>query len=98
MEAVISSGLMLLSQIAPSLTGNAAIVSAIKFLSAVLVPGIKLINDEIPVVKGIIETLRGNKAVTADQMAELDKLDERCDAILDESLKAAEAEDAQPET
>lgn len=93
MEAIISAGLALLAQVAPSLTASTAIGSAIKFVGAVLVPGVQLAREEIPVIKGIISTLRGNKTVTAEQMAELDALDERCDAVLDAAISKAEAED-----
>lgn len=91
--AAISAAIALLGQVAPSLTATTAIASAIKFVSTVLVPGIKLAKDEVPVIKGIIATLRGNKTVTAEQMAELDQLDARCDAVLDSAIEKAEAED-----
>jgi len=92
-EAIISIGLSLLSQVAPMLSGTGAVATAIQFLSAVLPPAVKLVQVEIPVVKGIIATLRGNKSVTAEQMAELDKLDAQCDAILDAAIDKAERED-----
>lgn len=95
MEAIISAGLALLSQVAPLLGTSTAVGSAIKFLGAVLPPGVELVKNEIPVVKGIIATLRGKKATTSAQMDDLDALDARCDAILDAAIKAAEASDAE---
>lgn len=95
MEMVITAGLALLAQIAPGLSGVGAIGSAIKFLAAIIPPAVTLVKGEIPVIKGIIATLRGNKSVTAEQMAELDALDAQCDAILDTAIANAEAEDGQ---
>lgn len=93
MESIISAGLALLAEIAPSLTSSTAISSAIKFISGVLVPGIELAKEEIPVVKAIIVTLTGNKTTTADQMAQLDALDAQCDAVLDAAIATAENAD-----
>lgn len=94
MEMIISAGLALLTQAAPLLSTSSAVGSAINFISAILPVGINLVKQEIPVVKGLIATLRGNKAVTAEQMVELDALDAQCDAILDAAIAKAEAEDA----
>lgn len=94
MNAIISTGLTLLSTVAPFLAGAGPIGVAISFLAAVLPPVIKLGQAEIPVVKSIIATLRGNKTVTADQMAQLDALDAQCDAALDAAIAKAESEDA----
>lgn len=94
MEAIISTGLTLLSTVAPFLAGAGPIGTAISFLSAILPPAVKLVQTEIPVVQSIIATLRGNKTVTADQMAQLDALDAQCDAALDAAIVKAEADDA----
>lgn len=94
MELIISAGLALLTQIVPTLGTSTAVGAAIKFLGAVLPPVIDLAKNEIPVIKGLIATLRGNKAVTVEQMADLDALDARCDAILDAAIAKAEADDA----
>jgi len=93
MESIISAVLAPLAQTAPYLTGSTAIGSAIKFISTVLVPGIQLAKDEIPIVQGIIKTLTGNKSTTVVQMGELDLLNARCDAILDAAISDAEAAD-----
>ncbi len=94
MEAIVSAGLALLSSTAPLLSTTSQIGSAIKFVSSVLPPAIQLAQDEIPIIKGIIADLRGNKSITAAQLAELDTLDAQCDARLDAAIKKAEAEDA----
>lgn len=94
MESIIAAGLAFLAEIAPSITSSTAITSAIKFISAVLVPGIELAKEEIPVVKAIIATLTGNKTTTVDQMAQLDALDAQCDAALDAAIASAEAADS----
>lgn len=94
MEAIISTGLTLLSTTAPFLSGAGPIGAAISFLATILPPAVKLVQAEIPVVKSIIATLRGNKSITVDQMAQLDALDARCDAALDAAIDKAEAEDA----
>lgn len=92
--AIITAGLGLLAQAAPLFTSSTAVGSAINFISTVLVPGAKLVKEEVEIIKSVITTLRGNKSVTVDQMAELDALDARCDKILDAAIEAAEAEDA----
>src|SRR6185369_10713201 len=94
MEMIITAAIALLSQVAPSLAGSGAIGTAIKLVTAILPPAITLVKGEIPVIKGIIATLRGNRSVTSAQMDELDKLDAQCDAALDAAIKKAEDEDA----
>jgi DNA/RNA endonuclease YhcR with UshA esterase domain len=94
MEMIITAGIALLSQLVPGLTGSAAVGSAIKFLAAIIPPAITLVKGEIPVIKGLIATLRGNKDVTVEQMAELDALDAQCDGVLDNAINKAEAADA----
>lgn len=94
MEMVITAGLALLTQAAPLLSTSSAVGAAINWIATLLPPAVKLAQAEIPVVKSIIATLRGNGAVTADQMAQLDALDAQCDAALDVEIKSAEDEDA----
>ncbi len=96
METIISTGLQLLSTAAPLLVGAGPVGAAISFLTAILPPAIKLVQSEIPVVKGIIATLSGNESITADQMTQLDALDAQCDAALDTAIANAEPGDATP--
>lgn len=96
MEAIIAAGLGLLTSAAGSLSGTTAVGAAIKFIGTILPPAVELAQAEIPVIKGIIATLRGNKSVTAEQIADLDALDAQCDAALDAAIDAAEKADADP--
>lgn len=94
MESIISAAVAMLSASAPLLAGAGPVGAAISLVAAILPPAINLAKNEIPVIKGIIATLRGNKTVTAEQMADLDKLDAQCDAVLDAAIKKAEDDDA----
>lgn len=93
MGAIISAGLALLSTTAPLLTTSSAVGTAIQFITTVLPPAIQLAKDEIPVIKGVIASLRGNGSTTRAQMDELDALDALCDARLDAAIARAEAAD-----
>lgn len=109
MEAILTTAVMLLSQVAPSLASTGivsllvkiapalstagAVGSAIKLVGDLLSPTISLARDEIPVIQDLIETLRGNSATTSAQMDELDVLDAKADARLDAAIAKAEAED-----
>lgn len=94
MEAIIASGVALLAQVVPTISGSAAVGTAIKFVTELLPPAIQLAKGEVPVIKGIIATLRSNGSTTVDQMNDLDALDAQCDAVLDAAIAKAEAEDA----
>lgn len=92
MELIISSLIALLAQIAPTLaTGSIGV--ALKLIGSILVPGIALAKDELPLIRSIIADLKGNKNITATQLDELDAFDAQCDARFDAALAAAEAED-----
>lgn len=93
LEALLSSGIALLSQVAPLLSTSGAITSAIKFAAAIIPPAAKLAQEGIPVIKAAIATIRGNALITKAQMDDLDALDAQCDAIFDTALEKAEAED-----
>lgn len=93
-SAIISTGLKLLSAAAPFLVGAGPVGAAISFLVAIAPPAVELAKAEIPVIKSIIATLRGNKSITQAQMDDLDKLDAQCDAALDAAIAKAEADDA----
>lgn len=92
-----SGALALLAKVAPTLATSGAVAQAIKIVEGILpaIPGaIQLAKEEIPVIKGIVATLRGNSATTRLQMDDLDAFDARCDAALDAAIAKAEAEDA----
>jgi hypothetical protein len=95
METIISAGIALLAQVAPLLSSASSVGSAISFISSILVPAVTLAKDEIPVIKGVISTLRGNGSVTEQQMNDLDALDAQCDTLLDAAIAKAEAADNQ---
>lgn len=94
MPAAITAILALLTQFAPTIAGAGGIGQVINVIAAILPPAFQLAKEEIPVIKSLIADIKGNSASTADQLAELDLLDARCDAIFDDALKSAEAEDA----
>ncbi len=94
MGAIVSAAVALLGSAAPFLTGTSAIGSAINLIATILPPAIQLATDEIPVIKGVIATLRGNKSITEQQMNDLDALDAQCDARLDAAIAKAEGDDA----
>lgn len=94
MNALITAVLALIPDVVGLVPATGTVGKIITILSAIMPPAIQLARDEIPVVKGIITTLRGTSAVTPEQLDELDKLDAICDAAFDAALAAAEAEDA----
>lgn len=91
-----SGALALLAKVAPKLATSSAVGAAIKVVESILpaIPaGIELVKEEIPVIRGVIATLRGKSATTKSQMDQLDEFDARCDGILDRAIAKAEAED-----
>jgi hypothetical protein len=89
-----ASGILaLLAQVAPSLA-TGTVGTAIKIIGTILPPAVELAQNEIPIIKSIIATLKGNSSITKSQMDELDALDARCDALLDAALDKADADDA----
>lgn len=92
-NAAVSGILSLLSTVAPSLS-TGGVGTAIKIISAVLPPAFQLAQNEIPVVKSLIATLKGNPSTTKSQMDDLHAQDARCDALLDAALDKADADDA----
>lgn len=95
---IVNSGIVsLLAKVAPSIATSGGVAEAIKIIAAVVPAGLRLAREEIPVIKSIIATLRGNSATTKQQMDELDAFDAQCDAALDAAIDAAEAEDAATE-
>lgn len=85
----------LLGQIVPAIGGNSALISVVVQGLVQLVPLLtQEFKDLLPIVQGIIADLKGNAAVTPDDMATLDALNAQVDAAFDVAAAAATAEDA----
>jgi hypothetical protein len=82
-----------LAQIAPMLTSNAAIAKVITTVSDLVPVVIKEAQDLKPLVDNIIAALKGNDAVTDEQLAQLDALETKIDADFDAEAKRVEAEE-----
>ena len=72
--------LQVLAQIIPSLTSSATITNIINALVALLPTLIKEVQDVAPLVRNIIDALRGNSVITPEQLAALDELEAKYDA------------------
>lgn len=96
MQAIISLALTLLERVVPQLAGaNAPLISQIVSGLVALVPLlIKEYNDAIPFIKNVIALLKGNNAVTPDQLQTLDTLETQIDASFEVAAANALAEDA----
>ena len=74
---------------------NASIVTQIiSALVAALPSIIQEVSDLGPTVKNLIATLRGNPAITSDQLDQLDTIEKPIDDAFDAAATAAAAEDA----
>lgn len=89
--------LALLAKVVPSLGSASAVGKAIEVLTTIVPAGIKLAQDEYPIIKAIIADLRGNGATTKEQMDTLDAFDAQCDKVFDVALAKAETEDKEPQ-
>ncbi len=96
MQAIISLALTLLERVVPQLAGaNAPLISQIVSGLVALVPLlIKEYNDAIPFIKNVIALLKGNNAITSDQLQTLDTLETQIDAAFEVAAANALAEDA----
>lgn len=86
MTAAISAILALIEQLLPSIlsTSNAALVTNILTALTALLPYIiQEVQTLAEPVKNIIAALQANPAATADQLAELQKLDAQVDAAFE---------------
>lgn len=94
MAAIVPLLLSLLSTIAPSVTGSAAIGSIIATLEQVLPTIASLAPTLYQVYKNIIAALQQNGDATPEQIAALQALDIQADARFEAAAANAEAEDA----
>ena len=72
--------LTVLAQIIPSLSSSTTLTNIINTLVNILPTLIKEVQDVAPLVQNIIDALRGNNVITADQLAALDALEAKADA------------------
>lgn len=93
MSAIIPVLLSILGQIAPG-ANTVLIADIIQALVQIVPVLVQEYKDLAPIVAGIIDTLRGNTAITPEQLAALDVLDTQTDAAFDAAAVAAAAEDA----
>lgn len=93
LEAIVASTLALLSDIAPGLAAASSIAKVIDALVALIPAVIQYAKDLYPTIKNVIATLRGNAAITSEQMDQLDAIEAKADADFDAAVAAAEAED-----
>jgi len=91
--AALQALLVVIAQIAPSLTSSAAIQAVVNALVQIVPVLIKEVQDLIPMVKNIIAALSANAGTTSDQLNALAALDAQCDAAFEAAAAAAEAED-----
>lgn len=86
MTAAISALLALLSQIVPSLSGDATLIGTIINALIQIIPVIQQeVADVTPAIKNIISALSANPATTADQLATLQALDAQVDAAFEQA-------------
>lgn len=96
MGSIITLALSLLQALIPSLgSANAALITQIINGLVALVP--ILINEYqslLPIITNVINVLKGNGEVTADQLAALETMEIQIDAAFEAAATAALAEDA----
>jgi len=80
MSGALTLLLTVLAQIAPSLHVSASITSIITTLVELIPILVKEFQDVVPLVKNIITALRGNNAITEEQLKSLDDLEAKIDA------------------
>ena len=80
MSGALTLLLTVLAQIAPSLHVSSSITSIITTLVELIPILVKEFQDVVPLVKNIITALRGNNAITEEQLKSLDDLEAKIDA------------------
>ncbi|SRR5260221_10435317 len=96
MSAAVIALLSVIAQIAPSLGASTQISAIIGALIEIIPALVKEVEDVVPIVKNIIDALRGNGAITPDQLAQLAALDAQVDQAFEAAATAAQAEDDPP--
>ncbi len=86
---VIIAGVSLLASLVGKITDSASVNNIITILEAWLPTIISEIQSLVPVVQGIIATLKGSDVLTADQIAAIDALNAQVDADFDAAAAAA---------
>lgn len=89
MSTTIQTLLTLLATIVGGLTDASQITSVIATLEQIITSGAALIEADLPFIKNIISALQNNSAVTADQMTQLQQLDQATDAAFEAAATAA---------
>lgn len=93
MSAAIIALLSVIAQIATS-AGVAQIASIVTTLEAIIPVLIKEYQDVAPMIKNIIDALKGNVAITPEQVTQLETMDAQVDQEFEAAAAAAQAEDA----
>jgi len=81
--------LQMILSIAGNLSNNQQINNIITLLEQWLPTLVKEATDLVPLVQQIIDTLRGNATLTADQITAIDNLNTQTDADFDAAAAAA---------
>ena len=87
--SIIIQLLTLLAQLAGGLSDANAIASLIATLENIIAAGVEEIQAVAPMIKNIIAALKGNGAITADQMTQLEALDAATDQAFEAAATAA---------
>lgn len=83
MSAVITTILGVLAQVVPTLTSSASIQNVINMLTQILPTVIKEVQDVKPYITNILDALKSNTAITADQWTQVDALSTQTDAAFE---------------
>ncbi len=93
LAAIVPIVLSLIEYINPAIAAASGIAKIISALEALIPAVIQEAKDLAPNVKHVIATLRGNPAIPADQIDQLDAIEAPLDAAFDTAANAATAED-----
>lgn len=85
---MVAALLALIAQLAPTLSDATAIANVISTLENIISVVTSEVQAVLPMIKNIIAALKGNGAVTADQMAALNALDTATDAAFEQAAAA----------
>lgn len=91
MSTTLSSLLTLLISIVGGLTDATQITNVIATLEQIIASGEQLVEAEIPIIQNIIDALKSNSSVSADQLAQLQTQETALDAAFEAAAIAAGA-------
>ena len=83
MSAALIAALTVIAQIASSLGTSSSITAIINFLIQILPTLVQEVEDVVPIVKNIINSLKSNTAITPEQLDQLAALEVQYDAAFE---------------